>query len=221
MASANAIIFDLDGLLFDTDWLWAESERRVFSSLGATVTPDHQQQTAHLGTTLATRYWYDTFSLDQQKTPIEKAEAMVVKQVKEEIWRVATLLGGRELIQQALTLRTPIGLASNAPLSICHQALDLHNWTEHFSTITSAEEVLNPKPSPDVYRLAAERLGVSPSRCMAVEDSLSGAEAASLAGMSVTLVSTDLRMEEGSPGIRSARSLKDIDLQRWLNELPN
>ena len=123
MASANAIIFDLDGLLFDTDWLWAESERRVFSSLGATVTPDHQQQTAHLGTTLATRYWYDTFSLDQQKTPIEKAEAMVVKQVKEEIWRVATLLGGRELIQQALTLRTPIGLASNAPLSICHQAL--------------------------------------------------------------------------------------------------
>lgn len=180
----DAAIFDLDGLLIDSAPLWARAERDVFGAVGVAVTAEGQRVTASLSTAAVTRYWFARHAWDGPS--LSDVEARVVDQVgalaaSEGI----PMPGARSVLELCRVRRLRTAVATNAPARVCGAALAVLGSVPRFDTAVTVDDVARPKPHPDVYALAARRLGVDPARCVAFEDSPAGATAARHAGMTV------------------------------------
>jgi HAD superfamily hydrolase (TIGR01509 family) len=180
-----AVIFDLDGVLIDSEGVWNSARRDVALECGGGWPDDAQRAMMGMSSTEWSAYMHD--ELGVALSPEEISETVVSR--LEHLYRqhLPLLEGARETVI-GFARRWPLGLASSANRPIIELVLDLAGLNDSFVATVSSEEVPHGKPAPDVYLEAARRIGVAPEECAAVEDSSNGIRSAAAAGMIVLAV---------------------------------
>ncbi|EAQ63338.1 hypothetical protein MED121_03130 [Marinomonas sp. MED121] len=183
----TAAIFDMDGLLFDSEPLWQEAEYQVFSRLGVKVTPELSAITAAMTTKEVTEFWYQQHPW--QGDSLVSVEQAVIDQVELLIKQKGEAKPGvKKILNFCKEQGLKIALATNSPYQLIPVILDALEVRHYFDVITSSEQVEKGKPAPDVYLKTAQRLNVEPKQCMVFEDSPSGLAAGVAADMKVIVV---------------------------------
>ncbi|WP_319379795.1 hexitol phosphatase HxpB [Thiomicrorhabdus sp.] len=186
----QAVVFDMDGLIVDSEPYWKQAEKRVFSSLGCNVTMEDQLQTANLTTEAVTDYWYRKSPWRQMSK--HQAEAAVIEEVDALLSaQCVSKPGFFEAMAVCREAGIKIGLASNAPLCLCRTVIRALNCQDAFDCVLSSQMVAAGKPRPDIYLHALASLKVDAVRALALEDSPTGARAAKSAGMKVVGVPSE------------------------------
>ena len=183
-AAPEAVVFDNDGLLLDTESVWTRAEEDLFGRRGTAFTPADKRELVGTSAEIAGAVLERRLGEPGRAAElIEELNALVVAELEH---GVEAMIGARELLP-ALRLRgTPIGLVSNSPLRFVVRSLELAGFGDHFDVVLSAHEVAAPKPAPDPYLEACRRLGVEPGPAVvALEDSPTGVAAARAAGLTV------------------------------------
>jgi mannitol-1-/sugar-/sorbitol-6-/2-deoxyglucose-6-phosphatase len=188
----RAAIFDMDGLLIDSEPCWRQAEREVFGSVGVEITDDMARVTAPLTTREVTEHWY-RFRPWRGRS-LEDVEASVVARVGELIRaRPQALPGVRDALAACAQLGWRVALASNSPAVLCRLVLAELGIAASFDVVVSADEVTRGKPDPAIYLHAARALGCAPRDCLVFEDSPGGVRAARAAGMQVIAIAPQTR----------------------------
>ncbi|MGH8981018.1 MAG: HAD family hydrolase, partial [Acidimicrobiales bacterium] len=184
-AAIGAVIFDLDGVLLDSEQLWDESRRDVVSASGGQWQDGATAAMQGMSSPEWSRYMRDHLGLDLTDARIVD---LVVSDLLAHYERHLPLLPGAREAVARMGQRWPLGLASSANREVIDAALSKAGFERAFAATVSSEEVPRGKPAPEVYLEAARRLGEDPARCAAVEDSTNGVRAARGAGMYVLCV---------------------------------
>jgi HAD superfamily hydrolase (TIGR01509 family) len=181
----DAVVFDMDGVLIDSEERWDQARRAVVADAGRPF-PD-EATTAMQGMSAPEweAYLHDELGVDQPPEAIGRA---VVATMAEGYRDDLPLLPGATEAVRQLAAAHPLAIASSANRELIELVLELAGLHDHFRAYVSSEEVARGKPAPDVYREAARRLGIDPARCAAVEDSSNGLRSAHAAGMAVVAV---------------------------------
>lgn len=185
MAGVQAVIFDLDGLLLESEQVWDAAKRRLVDERGGRWTGEASQRMLGMSSPEWAAYMRDRLGV-----PLEVAEisAEVVRIMGELYGRELPILPGAAEAVRRLAERWPLGLASSSNREIIDLVLATAGWKCLFAATVSSEEVERGKPAPDVYVETARRLGVAPQRCVAIEDSGPGIGSAAAAGVAVIAV---------------------------------
>jgi HAD superfamily hydrolase (TIGR01509 family) len=181
----EAVVFDLDGLLLDTEELWDEVREDLAHERGGRWHERAQQDMMGMSSPEWSRYMHDVIGLAE---PPEEISAEVVRRMVDRYRRQLPLLPGAVEAVKRVARRWPLGLASSSNRELIDLALDASGLDGYFRATVSSEEVARGKPAPDVYLEAAGRLGVAAERCAAVEDSHNGIRSAKAAGMWVVAI---------------------------------
>lgn len=179
------VVFDLDGVLVDSEPVWEEVRRAVVAEYGGTWLPDAQKRLMGMSTPEWARYLSEDLGVG---LPPEEVAGIVVGRMRERYAEhVPWIPGGLEAVHR-LAAGFPLGLASSAARPLIDAALEYGGIAELFRVTVSSEEVPRGKPAPDVYLAAATGTGIDPAALAAVEDSSNGIRSAAAAGMSVIAV---------------------------------
>ena len=184
----RAVVFDMDGLLLDTETLWERAESKLFRRHGEEWT--FEDKLAVMGTSfpVSARYFAERLGEPLDRGP-ELANEMRGYMLQELERHVEALPGALALIERVRALGTArIGLASNSSRDVVDAALRAAGLTDAFDTIVCSDDVEHAKPAPDLYLLACERLGVVPADALALEDTTSGIASAKAAGLTCIAV---------------------------------
>jgi HAD superfamily hydrolase (TIGR01509 family) len=185
VSGIDAIVFDLDGVLVDSEAVWDEARRAVVADAGGSWRERATTDMMGMSAPEWSRYLHDELGVPLDPEEInDRVVAAVLERYRSEL----PLLPGAVDTVKRLAARWPLGLASSANRPVIDAVLATAGLTECFRATVSSEEVARGKPSPDVYLAAADRLGVDPERAAAVEDSSNGLRSAAAAGMAVIAV---------------------------------
>jgi len=179
--SYAAVVFDMDGVIADSEPVYYDAINVVLAPIGKRMTPELQR--AVMGHGVA-----ETWDVLQRELGLDGPLDALVQAYDRELCRQLalvdeTLPGVRELIAALRERRLPVALASSSWPGWIDALLAGTRLAGAFDALVSAKEVAHGKPAPDIYLLAAERLGVAPERCVAIEDTPTGIAAAKAAGM--------------------------------------
>jgi HAD superfamily hydrolase (TIGR01509 family) len=180
-----AVIFDLDGVLIDSEGVWDAARHEVALQHGGAWTEDATQAMIGMSSTEWSAYMHEQLGVELEPAQISEAVVLRLRELYQE--HLPLLNGAREVVI-ALAQCWPLGLASSANRPIIELVLELAGLRACFRITVSSEEVPRGKPAPDVYLEAARRMGVAPAQCLAVEDSANGIRSAAAAGMTVIAV---------------------------------
>lgn len=181
----DAVIFDLDGVIVDSEPVWERVRRRYIAERGGQWQPDTQRRLMGMSTGEWARYLSGELGVD--RAPAQVATEIIDLMIAEYAQRVPLIPGAADVVRR-LAARWPMGLASSSPPRLIEAALAAAGLSDTFAVTLSTERVERGKPAPDVYLAVAQRLNVEPARCVAVEDSSNGVRSAAAAGMRVIAV---------------------------------
>jgi HAD superfamily hydrolase (TIGR01509 family) len=181
----EAVVFDLDGVLLDTEELWDEARRQLAEERGRPWPDDAQRAMMGMSSREWSRYMHDVIGLSE---PPEEISAAVVRRLEALYRERLPLLPGAIEAVQRIGARWPTGIASSSNRPLIDLFLELTGTRDLFRATVSSEEVSRGKPAPDVYLEVARRLGVVATSCAAVEDSENGIRSAASAGMAVIAI---------------------------------
>lgn len=181
----DAVVFDLDGVLVDSEPLWYDVRRRFTTANGGRWSADAQQTMMGMSSGEWAHFMAATLGVALPEPDIIRG---VVDDMAARYRDGVPLLPGAVEAVQRLAAQWPLGVASSSNRPLIDIVLRVTGLDAHFATTVSSEEVPRGKPAPDVYLEVSRRLGVSPSRCAAIEDSTNGLLAAQAAGMRVVAV---------------------------------
>jgi HAD superfamily hydrolase (TIGR01509 family) len=180
-----AIVFDLDGILLDSEQVWDEVRQEYVQRAGGRWRESATQDMMGMSSPEWSRYLRDELGVPEEPEAINDA---VVRGMAERYERELPLLPGATEAVRRMAGRWPLALASSSNRPVIDVVLDRMGVAELFGATVSSEEVARGKPAPDVYLEAARRLGVDPSASVAVEDSSNGIRSAHGAGMRVLAI---------------------------------
>jgi len=178
----DAVIFDLDGVLLDSEAAWRDAKREVVDEWGGVWKDEASRAMLGMSAPEWSAYMRDDLRVDRDPREID---AEVVKRLLARYRERLPLLPGANEAVERMAERWPLGLASSSNLEVIEVVMEAGGFAEHFETWVSSEEVARGKPAPDVFLEAARRLGVDPVRAAAIEDSHNGILAADAAAMAV------------------------------------
>ena len=178
----EAVIFDLDGVIVDSEQVWDDVREQLARERGGTCHEDAQADMMGMSSPEWSRYMHERIGLTESPQEINDE---VVERMLERYRQSLPLLDGAVDAVRRLSAVFPLGVASSSNRSLIEVVLERAGITELFAAIVSSEEVARGKPAPDVYLEAARRLEVDPAHCAAIEDSSNGIHAAHAAGMRV------------------------------------
>ena len=181
----DAVVFDLDGVLLDSEQRWNDAKEAVTTAAGGRWRDDAATAMMGMSSPEWSAYMHDELAVPYEP---ERINELVVERMAAGYAEELPLLPGAIDAVETLAARWPLGLASSSNREIINAFLDLSGLRDRFRVTTSSEEVGRGKPSPDVYLEVAARLGADTARCVAVEDSSNGLRAAAAAGMAVIAV---------------------------------
>ena len=183
----NTVIFDMDGLLIDSEPLWKEAAEALFLTYGKQLTTQQYTITTGLRTKEFLAYWFSYFNLPAAE--IDDAERTVVKRVIKLVEQKGKPMPGvQHIINFFLEKNFKIGLASSSPGELISLVIDLLGIGTHLQAISSAADLAYGKPHPEVYLNCAVKLAVLPGQCICFEDSFNGMIAAKAAKMKCVIV---------------------------------
>lgn len=184
MTQNKAIIFDMDGVLVDSEKIWKQAENEIFSSLGVNVTDKYSEITKSMTTSEVTKFWYEKYPWKNQSLDI--VEQMVISRVIKLIeTEDCQITGVKPFIEKLKDKKYKIGLATNSPDRIIPFVLKKLDIIDLFDSISSAEFEKQGKPHSAIYYNTAEKLNTEPVNCIVIEDSYKGMLSAKNAGMTV------------------------------------
>lgn len=183
----DAIVFDNDGLLLDTEEVWTRAESTLFERHGTSFTMEHKR--ALLGTSVATAAAKIEGMLGRPGRGMEMMDELHELVMEEALAGVPPRPGALELLNALRDEGLPVGLASNSSWEFVERVLSVAGLLNgHFDLIVTADDVERPKPAPDLYLAACAGLGAAPTRAAALEDSETGVASARAAGLFVIAV---------------------------------
>lgn len=184
MNNIKAAIFDLDGTLIDSMWVWQQIDIDYLSKRGHAVPNNLNDEITHLSFTQTAEYFKSRFSIEDSVEEIMNTwNAMAFNHYKN---NVKLKTGALEYLNKLKKSGIKIGLATSNSLPLLTATLKNNNAFDLFDAITVTDEVKKSKSNPDIYLLAAKKLGIDPKDCMVFEDIIAAVEGAKLAGMKVT-----------------------------------
>ena len=184
-ALIEAVVFDLDGVLIDSEKLWATAREAFVREKGGRWHPGAAKAMMGMSSVEWSRYLHEELGVPLSPERISEEVAARMEALYRERLPVVT---GAPAAVARLAQRWPLGLASSANRPLIDLALEASRLSRYFKATVSSEEVARGKPAPDVYLEAARRLSVDPSTCAAVEDSANGIRSAKAAGMRVVAI---------------------------------
>lgn len=185
MTSIDAVVFDLDGVLVDSEHVWDEVREELARERGGRWHERAQADMMGMSSVEWSRYMHDVIGLSE---PPEEIDAEVVRRMSARYADELPLFDGAVAAVQRLADAYRLGLASSSNRPLIDAVLEMAGLSRLFEATVSSEEVPRGKPAPDVFLEAARRLGVEPERCVAIEDSANGLRSAHAAGMRVIAI---------------------------------
>ena len=195
----KAVIFDMDGVLINSERHWQIAERELFGELGIELTDELLVETRGLRTAEMVAHWNSRFDLDSV-TPedlMRKYDDRMVHTMRSE---VPLMKGAEEAIRFFKDKKLPVALATCSTLIHINAALEKHDLRKYFDVEVSAALKMQGKPHPEVYMKTAELLGIDPTFCLAFEDSFFGVVAAKAARMKVVAMPDKSEFEQARFG---------------------
>ncbi|MFI6130135.1 HAD family hydrolase [Micromonospora sp. NPDC051141] len=181
----DAVLFDLDGVIVDSEPVWEEVRRAYVAEHGGVWQPDTQRRLMGMSTGEWAAYLSGELGVDRSA---EQVAAEVVAEMTRRYAQRVPLIDDADAVVRRTAARWPLGLASSSPTRLIAAALEATGLVDAFGATLSTEETARGKPAPDVWLAVAARLGVDPARCVAVEDSSNGVRSAAAAGCRVVAV---------------------------------
>jgi HAD superfamily hydrolase (TIGR01509 family) len=178
----EAVVFDLDGVVVDTEQVWDDVREQLVRERGGRWHDGAQAAMMGMSSTEWSRYMHDELGLPEAP---EEINDEVVRLMLERYRTELPLIEGAVDAVRRLAAEFPLAVASSSNRPLIEAVLDGAGIADLFAAVVSSEEVARGKPAPDVYLEAARLLGVEPGRCAAVEDSSNGIRAAQAAGLRV------------------------------------
>jgi HAD superfamily hydrolase (TIGR01509 family) len=217
VVSLRATIFDMDGLLLDSEILWHMAEVEIFGSLGVPLTDAEGRSTKGMFVNEVVDFWYAQYPWSGPST--DDVVDLLLSRVGELVETEGRLLPGALWALDETGKRGPLALASSTPMALIVRCLKHFELLDRFSSIHSAEFESYGKPHPAVFLTAAASHSGAPSDCLALEDSAAGVLAAKAARMTVVAVPThdDRDHREFSLADLVLDSLEDLRSE-WLDE---
>ena len=185
MSALEAVIFDLDGVLLDSEQRWNEAQEALVAEAGGSWREEAPEVMMGMSSPEWSRYLKDDLGVPLELDAINRD---IVRRMEDGYRAGLPLLPGAGEAVRALAARWPLGLASSSNRELIDLFIELADFGDAFRVTVSSEEVARGKPSPDVYLRTAEQLGVEPERAVAIEDSSNGIRAGAAAGMAVIAV---------------------------------
>ena len=181
----SAVVFDLDGVLIDSEPVWEEVRRQVVAEHGGHWRAEAQSRLMGM----STQEWAAYLSQDLGVgLPPEQVAAVVIERMAARYRDHLPLMPGAVAAVERMAAAWPLGLGSSAPASLIGTVLDTAGVREYFGVVMSTEQLTRGKPAPDIYLAVTGKLGVDPAAAAAVEDSTNGLKSATAAGLAVIAV---------------------------------
>ena len=207
----KAVIFDCDGLLMDTEPCWTVAETEIFAKRGLPFGDQQKEQVIGKSIDAAA----DTMAqLFEEPGAGEAIQAELLELVGEVVAREAKPMAGAPDLVERVQKVVPVAVASNSPRALLNAALLRGGFESTFPVSLAADEVSSPKPAPDMYLRACEKLGVVPEEALAFEDSMTGLRSAQAAG--IRLVGVPTLRGTHFPADVVVESLTDHTLNEWV-----
>lgn len=214
LSGKEAIIFDFDGTLADSMWIWTSIDEDYIRKYRLEKPENFHEDMEGMSYTEVARYFLDTFPQlphTQEEIMREWSEMANEKYLSEVLLKE----GVKEFLTYVKGLGIKTGIATSNAREIVMETLETMGVSEYFDSVHSACEVAAGKPSPDIYLLVAEELGVQPERCLVFEDVPMGILAGKNAGMKVCAVEDDF----SRPQIEKKRTLADYYIETYYDVL--
>lgn len=181
----EAVVFDLDGVLVDTEEVWDQARRQLLAERGGRWHEEAQRAMMGMSSREWSRYMHEELGVHD---PPEVISAEVVRRLEQLYREHLPLIPGAVEAVERLAAHWPLGVASSSNRPLIDLVLELSGLEPFFRVTVSSEEVARGKPAPDVYLEAARRLGCPPRSCAAIEDSENGIRSAAAAEMRVIAI---------------------------------
>lgn len=211
----RALIFDMDGVLVDSEPLHLLAYQELFSVHAIEYTEAHNQE--FLGckdiamAEILVERWTLPFSPEQL---VQNKETILARLLRSD---AQMRPGVTKLLEEARALNIPCAVASSATLPTIQLVVDVLGIRQYFHHLSSGDEVEHGKPAPDVFLLAAKRLGVPPEHCLVIEDTFNGIKAAKAAGMFCIAIPCDAtRHQDHSQADVNLNSLEEVSLKSLI-----
>ncbi len=187
----KAVIFDMDGLLINSEPFWRQAEAEEFKILNLPISEEDCSETMGLRIDVAVKYWFDKYNFN--KADINETSDKILKRVIELVNKKGELLPGVLKILNVLKNNNiPMAIASSSAIELIEAVLKTCNIKNYFNAIASAEFEEYGKPHPAVFLSAAKKLAISPEKCLVFEDSISGIISAKAALMKTIAVPSNI-----------------------------
>jgi mannitol-1-/sugar-/sorbitol-6-/2-deoxyglucose-6-phosphatase len=219
MLRLDTVIFDMDGLLIDSEPIWYEAGAEVLSQYGKQLTKPLYEKTMGLRTNEWLQYWYSYFQIPPGS--LQKDHETIELLVEEKIRKKGKALPGIEhIFQYFLSKKYKIGLATSSSLQIAGAVTDVLRIKPYLQAVCSAEHLAYGKPHPQVFMNCAEQLQSDPLTCICFEDSFNGLIAAKAAKMKCVVVPAHSQLQDSKWGaadlkISSLQNFNDLLLMRF------
>jgi HAD superfamily hydrolase (TIGR01509 family) len=182
----SAIIFDLDGVLADSEPWWSEIDAKLLAQHGVTYRGEHHQNVVGVSYRLAVEFYKKAFGLAVPTEDMMRRRGEIANEYFAK--RFDMYPNVKHVLEKLRQMKLHLAVATSSVSASARPFLDRHQLTGFFEVIVTGEEVEHGKPAPDIYLFAAEHLGIPSDSCLVVEDALPGAAAAKAANMRVAAI---------------------------------
>lgn len=187
--SVQAVIWDMDGVIIDTEDFWPQAERAALTKVGVPHDEDFENATTGLRSIDVVRFWHERYPWSTDQYPFEQLSGEVTQKMREFVEREGEPLPHiHDTLQFFHEKGMQQAIASSSPRFLIESVMQKLDIERFITSHHSGEDEKQGKPAPDVYLTAAQHIGVKPRQCLVIEDSYNGALAGSRAGMQVVIV---------------------------------
>jgi len=184
--SFRAVIFDLDGVLADSEPLWNEIDAQLLAEYGIKYRGEHHREVLGVSYALAVEFYKKAFGISAPTEELMKRRGEIAGEFF--ATRVAVFPATTAALEELRQMNLHLAVATSSVSASARPFLDRHDLTKFFEVIVTGDEIERGKPAPDIYLHASEKLGVNADACLVIEDALSGIAAGKAAGMAVAAI---------------------------------
>ena len=182
----RAVIFDLDGVLADSEPFWTEIDAALLREHGVTYRGEYHREVLGVSYVVAIEFYKTAFGISAPSDELMRRRAAIAQEFFAS--RIPIFSSARPVLAELRQMDLRLAVATSSVSTSARPFLERHKLTAFFDVIVTGDEVERGKPEPDIYLRASGKLGVAPATCLVIEDALSGVAAGRAAGMSVVAI---------------------------------